>query len=174
MKSAARAESRKRPTKIRTKTRTKTRAEPRTIGRRATAAPPPPRKPRPAVDRHERSTGDGLAIQRVTGAGKTAAVETLLGREWMVTNGLGGYASGTLVNVPTRRFHALLVAALPAPLGRVVMLNQLTERITLPDGRSGEIGGSELGPGTLDVHGVAALKDFRLEDGLPVWRYEAA
>src|SRR5678815_5948825 len=79
------------------------------------------------------------------GAAPPATIETLLGREWMVTNGLGGYSSGTLLNVPTRRFHALLVSALPAPLGRVVMLNQLTERITLPDGRSGEIGGSELG-----------------------------
>jgi predicted glycogen debranching enzyme len=123
----------------------------------------------------EHAPTDGVAIQRPTKlAAGTTAVEALLGREWMVTNGLGGYASGTLVNVPTRRFHALLVAALPAPLGRVVMLNHLTERITLPDGRSGEIGGSELGPGKLDVHGVAALKDFHLENGLPVWRYAAA
>jgi len=38
--------------------------------------------------------------------------------EWLVTNGLGGYASGTLGGVLTRRYHALLIAALPAPLGR--------------------------------------------------------
>ncbi|WP_255662942.1 amylo-alpha-1,6-glucosidase [Myxococcus sp. RHSTA-1-4] len=54
------------------------------------------------------------------------------------------------------------------------MLNQLTERIILPDGRMGVIGGSEQAPGRLDVHGLAALKEFRLEQGLPVWRYEAA
>src|SRR5215468_10819810 len=100
--------------------------------------------------------------------------ERMLGREWLVTNGLGGYASGTVAGIPTRRFHALLVSALPAPLGRVVMLSQLTERITLPDGRVGEISGSEVAPGKLQVKGLAALTEFRLENGLPVWRYEAA
>ena len=54
--------------------------------------------------------------------------EARLTREWLVTNGLGGYASGTVAGVTTRRYHGLLVAALPAPLGRVVMLNHLTER----------------------------------------------
>ena len=52
----------------------------------------------------------------------------LLSREWLVTNGLGGYAAGTVGGVLTRRYHALLIAALPAPLGRIVMLNQLGER----------------------------------------------
>ena len=50
-------------------------------------------------------------------------------REWLVTNGLGGYASGTVAGVVTRRYHGLLVAALPAPLGRIVMLNHLLERV---------------------------------------------
>ena len=45
--------------------------------------------------------------------------------EWLVTNGLGGYASGTVAGVVTRRYHGILVAALPAPLGRMVMLNHL-------------------------------------------------
>ena len=43
--------------------------------------------------------------------------------EWLVTNGLGGYASGTINGVLTRRYHGLLVAALPNPLGRMMMLN---------------------------------------------------
>ena len=43
--------------------------------------------------------------------------EPLLTREWLVTNGLGGYASGTVAGVATRRYHGLLIAALPAPLG---------------------------------------------------------
>ena len=54
-------------------------------------------------------------------------------REWLVTNGLGGYASGTVAGVVTRRYHGLLVASLPAPLGRMVMLNHLLERVRLPD-----------------------------------------
>ena len=53
-------------------------------------------------------------------------------REWLVTNGLGGYASGTVAGVMTRRYHGLLIASLPAPLGRVVMLNHLLERVRLP------------------------------------------
>ena len=66
--------------------------------------------------------------------GEPADAEQL--REWIVTNGLGGYASGTVCGVPTRRYHGLLIAALPAPLGRTMMLNQLDERLGLPDGRS--------------------------------------
>jgi predicted glycogen debranching enzyme len=113
-------------------------------------------------------------VQRVPWSGTAeSSLELLLGREWMVTNGLGGYAAGTIASVPTRRFHALLVAALPSPLGRVVMLSQLTEKVILPDGRSGEIGGGEQEPGKLKVHGIAGLKEFRLEQGLPVWRFEA-
>ena len=47
--------------------------------------------------------------------------------EWLVTNGLGGYASGSVDGPPMRRFHGLLVAALPAPLGRVLLLHALQE-----------------------------------------------
>jgi glycogen debranching enzyme len=56
-------------------------------------------------------------------------------REWLVTNGLGGYASGTVAGVVTRRYHGLLIASLPAPLGRMVMFNHLLERIRLADRR---------------------------------------
>ena len=59
---------------------------------------------------------------------------TLLTREWLVTNGLGGYASGTIAGACTRRYHGLLIAALPAPLGRIVMLNHLFEELRLADG----------------------------------------
>src|SRR5512142_1182474 len=60
----------------------------------------------------------------------------VIGREWIITNGLGGYASGTICGLPTRRYHGLLIAALPTPLGRTMMLNQLTERLAIGDGRS--------------------------------------
>lgn len=55
------------------------------------------------------------------------AVEDLLAREWLVTNGLGGYASGSIAGVLTRRYHGLLVSALPAPHGRTVMIGHLAE-----------------------------------------------
>ncbi len=100
--------------------------------------------------------------------------EPLLAREWLVTNGLGGYASGTLAGVASRRYHSLLIAALPAPLGRQNMLNHLTEFLRFPDGSTVRFGGEERpGATTPDLHGAEYLKSFRLEFGLPVWRYEA-
>src|SRR5262245_9708187 len=56
--------------------------------------------------------------------------------EWLVTNGLGGYASGTMTGLVTRRFHGFLVAALPAPRGRTMMLNNLLETISTDQGRA--------------------------------------
>lgn len=58
-----------------------------------------------------------------------------LNEEWLVTNGLGGYASGTVSGAITRRYHGLLISALPNPLGRMMMLNGLSERLRLPDRR---------------------------------------
>jgi predicted glycogen debranching enzyme len=96
----------------------------------------------------------------------------MLGREWLVTNGLGGFASGTLAGVPTRRYHGLLVAALPTPLGRTVMFNHLSEWLRLPTGERQQIGGQERSGGQLEWPGAKHLRGFRLEAGLPVWRYE--
>jgi len=110
-----------------------------------------------------------LRVMSWAGASESAT-DPLLTREWLVTNGLGGYASGTVSGVPTRRYHGLLVAALPAPRGRVMMLNRLSERVSLPDGTSGRLGGIE-NAGTLRMPASSFLAEFRLEDGLPVWRY---
>src|SRR5918911_5510169 len=101
----------------------------------------------------------------------THDAELMLRREWLVTNGLGGFASGTVAGVPTRRYHGLLIAALPAPLGRTVMLGQVTELLRLRGGRVVRFGGEELVGGRLDLHGAEHLAEFRLEGGLPVWRY---
>src|ERR1051325_6738029 len=64
-------------------------------------------------------------------------------REWLVTNGLGGYASGTVSGALTRRFHGLLIAALPSPFGRMMMLNDCIERLVLADGRELRLGAPE-------------------------------
>jgi predicted glycogen debranching enzyme len=95
----------------------------------------------------------------------------VLTREWLVTNGLGGYASGTLGGVTTRRYHGLLIAALRAPLGRYVMLNHVSERVQLPDATEARFGGEERIGGSLELHGAEHLLEFRLEMGLPVWKY---
>ena len=69
-----------------------------------------------------------------------------LTQEWLVTNGLGGYASGTISGAVSWRYHGLLIAALPSPLGRVVMLNHLAESLRLSDGRLLEFCGQESNP----------------------------
>ena len=97
----------------------------------------------------------------------------ILRREWLITNGLGGYGSGTISGMVTRRYHGLLVAALPAPYGRVVMLNHLSEHLRLNDNRCVIIGGEEsssVGENGSTEHYV---KEFRLEHGLPIWVFEA-
>ena len=74
--------------------------------------------------------------------------EDLLAREWLVTNGLGGYASGTVAGVATRRYHGLLVAALSAPFGRIMTLSHLCEKVRTEPGRDVLIGGDETGAGS--------------------------
>jgi predicted glycogen debranching enzyme len=96
--------------------------------------------------------------------------ERLLTREWIVTNGLGGYASGSVGGVCTRRYHGLLVAALPTPLGRTVMLSHVSEHLRLPDGRLVRLTGEERTGSPYDLPEI--LTEFRLEGGLPVWRYQ--
>jgi predicted glycogen debranching enzyme len=95
-----------------------------------------------------------------------------LSREWLVTNGLGGYASGTVPGVPTRRYHGLLVAALPAPLGRVLVMNHLQERYEADDGPAVHFGSLErFGHQEIEPFVGDALVEFRLEAGLPVWEF---
>ena len=113
------------------------------------------------------SSAPMFPIVRRISRGELDTREGLLGREWLVTNGLGGYASGTLAGVATRRYHGLLVAALPAPLGRMMMLDHVAERLHLPDGRV-----VHLGCDRDSVLSGGHLAGFRLEGGLPVWRYE--
>jgi len=94
----------------------------------------------------------------------------LLKREWLVTNGLGGYASGTLAGVCTRRYHGLLIAALPAPLGRMLLFNHIVEEVRLPDRSLVTLSGL-VEPGE-DTMAPEPLSSFTLEFGLPVWHYQ--
>ncbi len=90
--------------------------------------------------------------------------------EWLVTNGFGGYAFGTVSGLITRRFHGLLIAALPAPLGRTMMLSYLAEEIHFPDGRIVALSQQEK-PEAKKPLPTAKIADFWLDGGLPTWRY---
>src|SRR5436190_18086332 len=96
----------------------------------------------------------------------------LLTREWLVTNGLGGYASASVAGACTRRYHGLLISALPAALGRMVMLSHFSEEIVLPDESTVDFSSEELSEDHVNHHSAEFLREFRLEAGLPVWRYD--
>jgi predicted glycogen debranching enzyme len=95
-----------------------------------------------------------------------------LDREWLVTNGLGGYASGTIAGLNTRRFHGWLIAALPAPHGRMMMLNQIEEVFCTGDSQY-QLTADNLSRATQTDTVSPFLKNFRLESGLPVFTYAA-
>lgn len=90
-------------------------------------------------------------------------------REWLETNGIGGFASGTISGANTRRYHALLTAATRPPLGRVTMLSKFEETLMI-DGRAFELSSNQY-PNTIDPRGFQYLKSFRLAP-FPVWIYE--
>ncbi|HET7228002.1 MAG TPA: glycogen debranching enzyme N-terminal domain-containing protein, partial [Chthoniobacterales bacterium] len=97
--------------------------------------------------------------------------ELLLSREWLVTNGLGGFASGTIAGAVTRRYHGLLIAALPTPHGRTVMWSHVSEFLRFHDDDVVSLGAEERAGGQLDLGAADYLHEFRLENGLPVWTY---
>jgi predicted glycogen debranching enzyme len=90
-------------------------------------------------------------------------------REWLETNGLGGYASSTICGMNTRRYHGLLVAATKPPVGRTVLLSKLEETLTL-NGKTYELSVNRY-PGAVHPRGYQWLKQFRL-DPFPVFLYE--
>jgi predicted glycogen debranching enzyme len=116
--------------------------------------------------------GERVSRRRVELNGWTRGepAEALLTREWIVTNGIGGYATGTVAGIVTRRYHGLLVAALPVPLGRTVMLNHLEESVTTGDVTL-LLSGDEPAAGEVRLPDVTFLQEFRLELGLPVWYF---
>ncbi|HET9409294.1 MAG TPA: amylo-alpha-1,6-glucosidase [Candidatus Sulfotelmatobacter sp.] len=95
-------------------------------------------------------------------------LESALAREWLETNGLGGFASSTIVGLNTRRYHGLLVAATPL-LGRFVLLSKLEEVLRI-DGDAYELSANQY-PGVIHPQGFQYLAGFRL-DPFPVFTYE--
>lgn len=86
------------------------------------------------------------------------AFDAQIKREWLLTNGLGGYASGTVLGIPTRRYHGLLVAAARPPLERWMLLSSILERIGSA-GRFHEMPGFEFS-GTIHPLGYQYLIGF--------------
>jgi len=96
-----------------------------------------------------------------------------MSREWLCTNGLGSYASGTVADVLTRRYHGLLVAALDPPLGRRVLFSKCDASVEYC-GSQTDLSANRWHDGTLAPQGFNAIVDFRLEGSVPVWTYAFA
>lgn len=96
-----------------------------------------------------------------------------LRREWLVTNGLGGYASGTVSGVNTRRYHGWLVAALTPPVSRTLLVGGAVEWGTYR-GRRYALSTHEFAGGTIHPAGYVHLQSFALEGMLPVWVFALA
>jgi predicted glycogen debranching enzyme len=94
-------------------------------------------------------------------------------REWLVTNGIGGFASGTVAGLLTRRYHGLLIAALKPPLGRTLLVAKLEENVEY-DGRKYALSANRWTGGTLDPLGFREIERFCLEGTTPVWTFALA
>ena len=91
-------------------------------------------------------------------------------REWLCTNGIGGFASGTIAGVLTRRYHGLLVAALTPPLGRTLLVTKLDETLGY-DSQRRPLFSNRWSGDVVDPHGYVDMESFRLEGTTPVWTY---
>ncbi len=108
-----------------------------------------------------------IQFDRETCGNLQAAAE----REWLETNGLGGYASSTIAGLNTRRYHGLLVAATRPPVGRLVMLSKLEETLII-GGQRYELSTNQY-PGAVHPHGYQFQTGFRL-DPFPIFTYQVA
>jgi predicted glycogen debranching enzyme len=100
-------------------------------------------------------------------------LETAEGREWLVTNGIGGFASGTIARNLTRRYHGLLVAALQPPVGRMQLVAGLDETVHYAGGEYA-LATQQWMSGAIDPKGFLNIESFRLEGMVPVWTYALA
>src|SRR5256714_7778561 len=92
-------------------------------------------------------------------------------REWLVTNGLGGYASGTVAGVNTRRYHGLLVASMNPPVQRMVLLASIEEWLVSPDGQPQALSAQEDWDGTVYPDGFRRLEEVQVDRKLPAFRW---
>ncbi len=113
--------------------------------------------------------GRSLSFGRGIAADPVAAER----REWLVTNGLGGFASGTVAGVATRRYHGLLIAALQPPVGRRYFVSSLDATAHYGEWTY-ELFTNRWADGTTGPQGYSYVERFELEGCVPLWRYALA
>ena len=138
----------------------------------------PHRRPLPAAgevtvvpDREMSAVPDGTMPDAI-GFGREVTGELAVAerREWLCTNGIGGFASGTVAGVLTRRYHGLLTAALAPPLGRTLLVAKLEETVAY-EGERWELGTNRWAGGAVAPLGHRLIESFRLDGTTPVWTF---
>src|SRR5215210_5493933 len=93
-------------------------------------------------------------------------LDEALDKEWLVANGIGGYASSTIVGINTRRYHGLLVAALEPPVARTVLLANINEEAEI-DGRTYYLASNEYAGDKIHPAGFVHIEEFTIHNGIP-------
>lgn len=104
------------------------------------------------------------------GRGIVDSAEISTQKEWLVTNGIGGFASGTISGVLTRRYHGLLLAALKPPVGRTLLVSKIDETIAY-DGQNYPLFTNSWSANSFFTQGCKFLDSFHLDGTSPVWRF---
>jgi predicted glycogen debranching enzyme len=91
-------------------------------------------------------------------------------REWLVTNGIGGFAAGSVAGAATRRYHGILIAALHPPVGRTVLVANF-EATAAYGGKAYALSSNEYADGTIHPHGYRLIEQFALDGAIPTWTY---
>ncbi len=121
---------------------------------------------------HGPSSFDRTHLIRFRGEGD---VRRFIETEWLITDGLGGFAMGTALGLNTRRYHGWLISARKPPVGRIMLLNNVLERLTLaaPDGREEtvELSNFEFAPHHIAPRGYRLLQQFERGVNACRWVY---
>jgi len=126
--------------------------------------------------RATKERGTGVASERAEvrfGREICGDLDAADAREWLVTNGIGGFASGTIATGMTRRYHGLLIAALQPPVGRTHLVASLDETVRYA-GAEYALVTHHWASGAVDPKGFLGIESFRLEGTIPVWSYALA
>jgi predicted glycogen debranching enzyme len=138
-------------------------------------------KPSATKERAPRKSAPS-ASARVTAAGESRVkfgrevcgnLDAAEAREWIVTNGIGGFASGTIAGCMTRRYHGMLIAALQPPVGRTQLVAAVDEIVRYA-GSEYALATHQWISGVVDPKGFLNIQSFRLEGMTPVWTYALA
>jgi predicted glycogen debranching enzyme len=90
-----------------------------------------------------------------------------------MTNGIGGYACGTVALANTRRYHGFLMASLTPPVQRTLLVAKIDLSVEYQD-RKTDLSANEFADGTISPQGFVHLESFALRNGIPTWRYAIA